>query len=468
MMTRAQLRRFIIELLVMLLISFTVLFVSHFFSSRKEQIRMQREYNAMFYPALPADRYVEIYHEMIESTEEINHVYCGYDEDNTMLGYVIDVQVEDSNMAELHLMLGVSSDGSSLTGMQRINDETNPMPYDENELVMLFDMMQNRQIPMAISLEDEGDVVTGDDDYQPLSGLQDGVYFAQSMDRDSRGYIDYVEIEIVSGRIHRVQWDGINIDPTTGSRSNSSLTGAYVVSGELWATQAYNVCHALIELQDVSRLAMMSDGTTSIIEGVTTDISAFVNLANECVYYAQIGFDKDDYLAQIYSMRGDEESTTIAEVADKVGNIVYDFSDCEDIHIEQEDDEEELVLTIYDVYLAENSDSVDSAASEENADVAGDIDEGNISETSDETTSGSMVAPTVTPQADSNNQSSATQDGYSGTSGNAVISDSVDGIPMSEVRTLLPIEDGIENASVVVTAVNTAYKFLKEYLNWVA
>ena len=49
-----------------------------------------------------------------------------------------------------------------------------------------------------------------------------------------------------------------------------------------------------------------------------------------------------------------------------------------------------------------------------------------------------------------------------------MVSDSVDGIPMSEVRTLLPIEDGIENASVVVTAVNTAYKFLKEYLNWVA
>lgn len=120
------------------------------------------------------------------------------------------------------------------------------------------------------------------------------------------------------------------------------------------------------------------------------------------------------------------------------------------------------------MYLAENSDSEDSAASEENADVAGDIDEENMSETSDETTSGSMVAPTVTPQVDSNNQSSATQDGYSGTSGNAVISDSVDGIPMSEVRTLLPIEDGIENASVVVTAVNTAYKFLKEYLNWVA
>ena len=49
-----------------------------------------------------------------------------------------------------------------------------------------------------------------------------------------------------------------------------------------------------------------------------------------------------------------------------------------------------------------------------------------------------------------------------------VLSDSVDGIPMSEIRAYiegLP-EDKIRTAS-LLTTVNQAYKFIREYLNWV-
>ena len=90
---------------------------------------------------------------------------------------------------------------------------------------------------------------------------------------DKLGYIDYVEIEIEGGVITKVKWDAFNMDPTTENRSAASLSGAYEVSGLDWATQSYNICHALLEWQDPEKLAMKSDGTTEIVPGVTTNIS---------------------------------------------------------------------------------------------------------------------------------------------------------------------------------------------------
>ena len=49
-----------------------------------------------------------------------------------------------------------------------------------------------------------------------------------------------------------------------------------------------------------------------------------------------------------------------------------------------------------------------------------------------------------------------------------ILSESVDGIPLSEIRSFI---DGIPTAanevSAMLSTVNLAYKFMREYLNWV-
>ena len=47
--------------------------------------------------------------------------------------------------------------------------------------------------------------------------------------------------------------------------------------------------------------------------------------------------------------------------------------------------------------------------------------------------------------------------------------DSVDGLPMTEIKTFIEgIEGHIVITSDIVSAINTAYRFLKDYLNWMA
>ena len=49
-----------------------------------------------------------------------------------------------------------------------------------------------------------------------------------------------------------------------------------------------------------------------------------------------------------------------------------------------------------------------------------------------------------------------------------VLSESIDGIPMSEIRSYIDgITDKPEESAALLSTVNQAYKFMREYLNWV-
>jgi hypothetical protein len=55
------------------------------------------------------------------------------------------------------------------------------------------------------------------------------------------------------------------------------------------------------------------------------------------------------------------------------------------------------------------------------------------------------------------------------TGDSAYDADSIDGIPMAEINTYIDgIEGDIMSTSDIVSAINTAYRFLKDYLNWMA
>ncbi|MBR4819230.1 MAG: hypothetical protein IKZ74_04155, partial [Clostridiales bacterium] len=91
------------------------------------------------------------------------------------------------------------------------------------------------------------------------------------------------------------------------------------------------------------------------------------------------------------------------------------------------------------------------------------------------------LSPTPAPQYDPSQDLSPTptkapsqigviggEDGVVSSGDENVLSDSVDGIPMNEIRTRI---DGLPNdrtrSAALLTAVNQAYKFIREYLNWV-
>ena len=437
MMTRAQLRKMIVNIFIMLILSSMVTAMGVYVSMNKTKIRRQEHYQEIFSDVIEAASYEELKHELVAETEGVNHVYLALDEEGKTIGYIADISVKDRDGYELHSYVGVNSDGSTVIGYKRINDEASPVLIEDVELKNLSSQVMFKQVPVALNMKGYEEAVIYSE-YTPPAGLHDGIYYAQSLTKDSKGYIDYVEIEIDGGRIRRVVWDGINIDPTTGSRNKASLTGAYVISGENWATQSYNICHALIELQDVSRLAMKSDGTTEIIEGVTTNISAFVDLANECLDNSKADFNKDAYLAKLSAII-QNQGVSVESITDSNGFLVYPFEDLSPFR--KEDGSDTDLMTVYETTLTQEE--LTEEQTEKDADV------------------------TATPTPSTTSEIGP-EDGLAQDPSDSIISDSVDGIPMSEVRTFIPGLFYDESKSeTFVTTVNTAYKFFREYMNWI-
>ena len=272
----------------------------------------------------------------------------------------------------------------------------------------------------------------------------DGVYYAQALEKDRKGYIDYVEMEIRDGIIIRVQWDAMNVDRTTRNRREASLSGDYPTTGEPWANQSYNICRALMQLQDPDLLAMKSDGTTEIVEGVTVTVRPFVELAWECIANSRAGFDKDMYMAGMNSVL-EEIFSSDAEtlgLLDSEGRIVYSFDEYPD------------VLSYHD----------------EEGNVTGRMDIRGYVERGLDTDEQTGPVDPDTPA-----QPGSSEDGLIGSEdgiieeGDDVITDNVDGLPQSEIRNRIEgLPDNETASAYYVTAINTSYVFLKNYLNWVA
>ena len=194
------------------------------------------------------------------------------------------------------------------------------------------------------------------------------------------------------------------VNEMSHTRSEDSISGEYKVSGNIWAEQSYRLCNHLVLVQDPVKLAMKSDGKTEIIEGVTIEISTFVSLVNICIDNSRSSYTKDMYLAEAESGEDPEETTAVEP----------------DITGEETTADE----------LIETEPAEPSKPSE--IGVIGGVD------------------------------------GVVEGDGGNIISDSVDGIPLSEIRTYITgIPDDQRRCAALLSTVNEAYKFMREYLNWV-
>lgn len=475
MMTRAQLKRFIAECIVLLLVSTALIIAGYMVSSAKSDIRVQISLVERFSPVLKASSFASTGGAVLSDYPEINSVYIGYDENGDPIGYVIDMTSVADDGTKLHLLIGFEYENAKITGITRVGDSDDTYQMNPNAFASITNKLTGVQVPIAfINEEDTEDIAA--EEVSPVTGLKDGTYYAQMLTDDKNGYIDYVEMEIEGGVITKVKWDAFNMDPTTEVRSQASLSGAYEIPGLDWATQSYNICHALLLTQDPNDLAMKSDGTTEIVDGVTCNIRAFVELSLECIENSKAGFDKRDYLDALSALYKSCTGYAPEEtgVINKDGFLVYSFEKYPEKYCIMTDGEDPEIIEVLSVLeisqmmppedTDDDEDDDEPVATDESGETIETTEETTV-ETTEETEATEETTETV-PAGTSPN---GAEDGLiTGTDPDKVIlTDSIDDLPLSEIETYIKPDDQYYNDTrLMVHMCNTCYKFFKDYLNW--
>ncbi len=449
MMTHSQLKQFITEAILLLVLGVGIVVGGHLLSSKNANKRIQNEYHARFSAVLDCSSYEKVKSKAQNDFPEISGVYIGYDAAGIPLGYIMDLTVESSGGQELNMLVALDYESSRIAGLAQIpSDGENSFVISESNMELIREKMTGRQIPIAFVTEENAE----DDDsseHYTIEGLHDGVYYAQRLFDDRNRYIDYVEMEIVNGVITKVKWDAFSTDKTNQDRSEASLKGAYILSGLDWATQSYNLCHALLECQEPDRLAMKSDGTTDIVDGVTCDIRPFIDLSKECINNSKAGYNKDAYMDGLNVMlqsifEGEEEEP---DYTNEDGHVVFSF---------------EKTPELYTIYNEDNVAVGYMPVRQIEANLSGKTYTDTDSDTAPEAKDGDN-------QSGNPADYDSTEDGLTpdGEKDNQIITDSMDNLPMSEMQSfVVPVPDAYEETRTVIRACNTCYKFLKEYLNW--
>lgn len=434
MLSRDNVVRFTVEAILFFVLSALLVVAGIIATNSSEYTRVQSELAVDFAGVLPADSYVPVQSALVEGYG-ITNVYEGIDEDGNPNGYVVEIEVTDHQTGNpLNLLIGIDYNTAALTGLERAPDDQGLSAITDEDISVILAQTLGQQIPVAYGVQRQD--MDDNAEQQVLTGLNDGIYYAQTLSADRSGYIDYVEMSIENGVITMVQWDAFNVDMNIKNRRESSLDGVYEVSGLNWASQSYILCHALMDVQNPNLLAMKSDGTTDIIDGVTVNIRTFVELCVECIENSRAEFDKDMYFAGMREIvdnlfEGDFESLG---VVNDDGFIVFTFDGYPGVFALPDGGQMNVRQKITGD-LADYSDFDSTAA-----------DGGEQMTTTDR----------------------GNEDGIR-TEDSAYDADSIDGIPMAEINTYIDgIEGDIMSTADIVTAINTAYRFLKDYLNWMA
>lgn len=450
MMTHAQLKQFIAEAIFLLIISSILVIGGYFISQDNANKRMQNEYHSRFDVVLDSYSYEKVKSKALNNYPEIEGVYIGHNATGSPEGYVIDLTVKSSGNEDLSMLIALDFESTRIVGLAlNPNESEKAFVISDTDMEQIKEKLIGRQIPLAFMSEENRD--DDDADKPSIPGLQDGIYYAQRLYDDRNRYIDYVEMEVSGGVITKVKWDAFSTDKTNQDRSEAALKGAYVISGLDWATQSYNLCHALLECQDPDRLAMKSNGTTDIVDGVTCDIRPFIDLSKECISYSQTGYNKDEYMRGLNILLGyldtvgEDEEEEEHEYVREDGHIVFSFEDTPEIYTIYNDDGvsigymgvRQAVATLMGVSLPEN------------------------------------IYDNGTEDGDGQNSNIIIYDGgedgltFGGNADDQVFTDSLDDLPMSEMQSfIVPVPEAYDETRTVIKACNTCYKFLKEYLNW--
>lgn len=422
-MNRADIRSYAVTALIMILSSLVFLTVLDYYIRQQKDTRQQEEIAMKMSPFLVADRYDLLSSELTENQPLIQSVYLALDENGKLLGYIVDVYVADENGSQ-NARICISPDGENVMTFRFVSDDGFVNDYLESEYSELYSQLENIRMPVALFWQMNDEVMT-QNEYPSPEGLHDGIFYAEAEEYDSAGFKDFVEIVVSDGRIVEVLWDATSQDGGK-NKAQSSVDGEYIVSKtqEIWAVQANAIQKQLVEVQDPVKLAIKSDGTTEIVDGVTMNLNMFYTLSVTCIDNSRNNIQKRLDEPEITG-ESDVIETTVSETVETT------------------------------VILTEEGDLTPSPTPTPTP----------TPSPSPSPTPTPSPTPSPTPVA----SVSGNEDGVVDPNQKNVLSNSIDGLPVSEIQTRIQGISSNLNASVrAVTAVNTAYIFLKEYFLWEA
>ena len=131
-MNKRFVRKFFIEVLALLLLSFLVVITGYLVSSDREDLRNQKALIKQFSSVLKSSGFEKINSDILNNHKDISNVYLGFNENRSPIGYVLDVNKTDSDGMELHLLVGIDYESANIVGIQHIKDEKNPSRWMTN------------------------------------------------------------------------------------------------------------------------------------------------------------------------------------------------------------------------------------------------------------------------------------------------------------------------------------------------
>jgi major membrane immunogen (membrane-anchored lipoprotein) len=121
---------------------------------------------------------------------------------------------------------------------------------------------------------------------------KDGIYFAQAPVFEKQGWKGQVVLEVKSGKITRVNWNGISNFPGANDKKSFAAAGKYgmkkVAKQGEWDKQAAATEAWLLKTQDVGFNKFDKDGKTDAISGASMHVSDFFTLVNTALAGAPV------------------------------------------------------------------------------------------------------------------------------------------------------------------------------------
>jgi len=419
-MTRTTFRKLLTQAAVLFLVTITILLVMNLITSQRLESEKQAGFQQTLGIVLPAERYSEIsLVPYLEKYPSIKKAYKASDDGGTLLGYIIDVTAE-TETGEITTRMSFSLDGETLIALRVLDDGEKAAENEKVRTLDFYNQFANIRIPAAL-LSDLPNQNLTSKVYPAIAGLTDGTFREMQQEADESGYKDFVEVAVKDGRIVQVTWDAIQTDGGI-NRAKASVDGSYVLSDNkvIWAAQAYAMQNKLIEVQDPAKIAIKSDGATEVVTDVTVSVNAFVTLANKCIEDSKNGFP-----AASVTPSGETPGETSGETPGET-----------------------------------SGETPGETSGESNPD---DTPTPTVQPTMETTAASGNAAED--PAQETSEVYTGSEDGVVQNSENGALPDMIDGLPSSSIKTkIIGVEGSQQTSRIVVSTVNQAYVFLKEYL----
>ena len=209
---------------------------------------------------------------------------------------------------------------------------------------------------------------------------------------------------------------------------------------------------------------MKSDGTTQLVEGVTCNIRKFVELAKECIDNSKAGFDKKRYFEALGNIVSRVKGKTAEDlgIVNEDGYIVISFQNDPDVYTLTKTDSEGnkkayAVIGVRQIEAGYQKQQEEGQDDKDPQDKEDKKPEDQDKDTEKTNPTGNESAVNLDPGEDGKNDDNDKSD----------LVGSIDDLPIAEISTFVEAPPGFyREVRTVVTSLNTCYKFLKDYLNW--